>query len=163
MKQITTIILLFISHIIIAQVPPAGKYNTTNYPEDRKAIEALGMINDSTVYLNDDYIAVGPEGRVSYGFEQWKQGFAEKGASFKSITPKEGTYILRIYNGDAAVKNMVLDVVFSTPAGDMSITVIRTETYIKQNGKWYFVGGQGTKLATKEELEEMGKKMMKKD
>jgi hypothetical protein len=53
---------------------------------------------------------------------------------------------------------MILDVVFSTPGGDMSITVVRSETYIKQKGKWYFVGGQGTKLATKEELEAMGKK-----
>ena len=53
---------------------------------------------------------------------------------------------------------MILDVVFATPGGDFSITVIRTETYIKQNGKWYFVAGQGTKLATKEELQEMGKK-----
>lgn len=161
--MITAICMFFISTHTKAQVPPAGKYNTSNYPEDRKAIEALRMINDSTVYLNDDYIAVGPEGRVSYGFEQWKQGFAEKGASFKSVTPRPGTYILRVYNGDAAVKNMILDVVFSTPAGDMSITVIRSETYIKQNGKWYFIGGQGTKLATKEELEEMGKKMMKKE
>ena len=160
---VITTILLFISSSLFAQVPPAGKYNISNYPEDRKAIELLGMINDNTVYLNDDYIAVGPEGRVSYGFEQWKQGFVEKGASFKSITPRPGTSILRVYNGDAAVKNMILDVVFATPGGDMSITVIRTETYIKQNGKWYFVGGQGTKLATKDELEEMGKKMMKKD
>ncbi len=159
----TAIIMLFVSTTTMAQVPPAGKYNTTNYPEDRKAIEALQMINDSTAYLNDDYIAVGPEGRVSYGFEQWKQGFAEKGATFKSITPRPGTYILRVYNGDAAVKNMILDVVFAMPKGDMNITVIRTETYIKQNGKWYFVGGQGTKLMSKEEIEQTVKKGMKKN
>ena len=159
----TAIIALFVSKTTMAQVPPAGKYNTTNYPEDRKAIEALGMINDSTVYLNDDYIAVGPEGKVSYGFEEWKKGFTDKGATFKSVTPRAGTYILRVYNGDAAVKNMTLDVVFATPGGDMSITVIRTETYIKQNGKWYFVGGQGTKLASAEELQEMIKKSMKKE
>ena len=158
---ITVIILFFTSNIVMAQVPPAGKYNATNYPEDRKAIEALGMVKDSSVHLNDDYIAVGPEGKVSYGYEEWKKGFTDEGATFKSVTPRPGTYILRIYNGDAAVKNMILDVVFSTPGGDMSITVIRTETYIKQNGQWYFVSGQGTKLATKEELEGMGKKTMK--
>ena len=155
---ITVIILFFKANIVMAQVPPTGKYNTTNYPEDRKAIEALTEVQDSTVYLNDDYIAVGPEGKVSYGFEQWKKGFTDNGATFKSVTPRPGTYILRVYNGDAAVKNMILDVVFSMPKGDMSVTVIRTETYIKQNGKWYFVGGQGTKLATKEEQEGMGKK-----
>ena len=158
MILVTAIIALFVSKTTMAQVPPAGKYNTTNYPEDRKAIEALGMLNDSSVHLNDDYIAVGPEGKVSYGYDEWKKGFNDKGATFKSVTPRPGTYILRVYNGDAAVKNMILDVVFATPGGDMSITVIRTETYIKQNGKWYFVGGQGTKLATKEELETMGAK-----
>ena len=142
----------------MAQVPPTGKYNTSNYPEDRKAIDIVSSKMDSSQFLNDDMIAVGPEGKVSYGFEEWKKGFTDKGATFKSVTPRPGTYILRVYNGDAAVKNMILDVVFATPGGDMSITVIRTETYIKQNGKWYFVGGQGTKLATKEELEEMGKK-----
>ncbi len=155
----TAIIMLFVSTTTMAQVPPAGKYNTNNYPDDRKAIEALGVINDSTVYLNDDYIAVGPEGKVSYGFEEWKKGFTDKGATFKSVTPRPGTYILRVYNGDAAVKNMILDVVFATPGGDMSITVIRTETYIKQKGKWYFVNGQGTKLAIKEDLEGIKKKM----
>ena len=161
--MITAIIMLFISTTTMAQVPPAGKYNTSNYPEDRKAIDILSSKMDTSQFLNDDMIAVGPEGKVSYGFEQWKQGFTEKGATFKSITPRPGTSVLRVYNGDAAVKNMILDVVFATPGGDMSITVIRTETYIKQNGKWYFVAGQGTKLATKEELEEIGKKMMKKE
>ncbi|MEO7044074.1 MAG: DUF4440 domain-containing protein [Ferruginibacter sp.] len=154
----TVIIIFFTSNILKAQVPPEGKYNTTNYPEDRKAIEALRDVKESESHLNDDYIAVGPEGKVSYGYEEWEKGFTDKGATFKSVTPRPGTYILRVYNGDAAVKNMILDVVFSTPGGDMSITVIRTETYIKQNGKWYFVAGQGTRLATKEELETMGKK-----
>ena len=156
--MITAIIMLFISTTTMAQVPPAGKYNTSNYPEDRKAIDILSSKMDTSQFLNDDMIAVGPEGKVSYGFEQWRQGFAEKGATFKSITPRPGTSILRVYNGDAAVKNMTLDVVFATPGGDIFITVIRTETYIKQNSKWYFVAGQGTKLATKEEMEKLGKK-----
>ena len=64
---------------------------------------------------------------------------------------------------DAAVKNMILDVVFSTPKGYLFITVIRTETYIKQNGKWYFVGGQGTRLANAAEQAEMLKNAIKKD
>ena len=161
--MIAAICMFFISANTLAQVPPAGKYNSTNYPKDRKAIEALGMVKDSSVHLNDDYIAVGPEGKVSYGYDEWKKGFTDKGATFKSVTLRPGTYILRVYNGDAAVKNMILDVVFATPGGDMSITVIRTETYIKQNGKWYFVVGQGTRLMSKEEMEETMKKGMKKD
>lgn len=159
---ITAFSFLFISNMTMAQVPPAGKYNTTNYPEERKALEALFASNDSTRYLNDDHIAVGPEGRVSYGIEQWRQGFRENKAVFKSVTPRPGTYILRIYNGNAAVRNMVVDVVFDTPGGDMFITVVRTETYIKQNGKWYFVAGQGTKLMSKEELEGLMKQSLNK-
>jgi len=158
MKLLTLIILIVISTNVKAQIPPAGKYDTSNYLTERKAIELVSSKMDTSQFLNDDMIAVGPEGKVSYGFEEWKKGFTDKNATFKSITPRLGTTILRIYNGDAAVKNMVLDVVFATPGGDFSITVVRTETYIKRNGRWYFVSGQGTKLATKEELEAMGKK-----
>ena len=155
---LTGIILLGLLNTLKAQVPPSGKYNTISYPEERKAIDILSSKMDSSQFLNDDMIAVGPEGKVSYGFEEWKKGFTDKGATFKSITPRPGTNILRVYNGDAAVRNMILDVVFATPGADFSITVVRTETYIKQNGTWYFVAGQGTKLATKEEMEAAGKK-----
>jgi hypothetical protein len=156
---ITVMILFFTSNIVMAQIPPEGKYNTTNYPEDRKAIDIVSnMKMDTSQFLNDDMIAVGPDGRVSFGFEEWKKGFADNGLTFKSVTPRPGTSILRVYNGDAAVKNVVFDVVFDSPGGDLFITVIRTETYIKQNGKWYFVSGQGTKLLTKEEMEGMRKK-----
>ena len=153
----------FICLFAKAQVPPPGKYNTTNYPDDRKAIEALRAVSDSSVHLNDDYIAVGPEGKVSYGFEQWKKCFTDNNFTFKSVKLVPGTYILRVYNGDAAVKTLVLDVVIATPGGDIAITVIRTETYIKENGKWYFVSGQGTKKATAEEKEKLGTKILDKN
>ncbi|MBC7652542.1 MAG: hypothetical protein H7101_12425 [Deinococcales bacterium] len=153
----TIIILMAIHQQVVAQVAPVGKYNTNNYAKDRKEIELVSSRMDSTQYLNDDMIAVGPEGRVSYGFEQWKQGFVENGAKFKSVKPVPGTYVLRVYNGNAAVKNVVVDVVFDTPKGDMAITVVRTETYIKQNNKWYFVAGQGTKKLTDAELAAMMK------
>ena len=167
MKKATTALLIIItlactSMVTMAQ-PPAGKYNTTDYPEDRKAIELIKRLPDSLQHLNDDYIAVGPEGKISYGFEQWKKGFTDNGATFKSVTPVPGMNVLRIYNGDAAVSHNVLDVVFATPNGDMNIRVIRMECYIKINGKWYFVQGQGTRPLSKEEIEEMAKKMMKKN
>ena len=116
------------------------------------------MADDSTAHLKDDYVAVGPEGRVSYGAKEWAEGFKEKQATFKSVKLVPDTYLLRIYNGDAAVKNMTLDVVFDTPGGDIFITVVRTETYIKTDGKWHFVSGQGTKKMSAEEMKELGKK-----
>ncbi|OUJ74007.1 hypothetical protein [Hymenobacter crusticola] len=152
------ILLLLLAPCVYAQIPPPNKYNTSSYPEDRKAIELLSRANENTRFNNDDYIAVGPEGRISYGFEEWKKGFEEEGATFKSARPVPGTSILRIYNGDAAVKNFVLDVVFATTKGDFPIKVVRTETYIKQNGKWYFVAGQGTRVLSKEEYDEHMKK-----
>jgi hypothetical protein len=164
LKMMMAAVMVLLSTVYaIAQVPPAGKYNTTSYPEDRKAIEALNTLQDNSQYLNDDYIAVGPEGKVSYGFEEWKKGFTDNKFTFKSVKPVPGAYILRVYNGDAAVKNMIVDVVFATPKGDIAITVIRTETYIKENGKWYFVSGQGTKKATEEEKEKLGTKVVNKN
>ncbi len=144
-----------------AQIPPAGKYDTTSYPKDRKAIDELSnKINftDTSMYYNDDYIAVGPEGKISYGFNEWRIGFTDNGAKFKSVSPVPGATILRVYNGDAAVRNSILNVVFDTPKGDLAIKVVRTETFIKRKGKWYFVAGQGTRVMSKEELQETMKK-----
>lgn len=153
-QSVLVILVLIFALKANAQVPPANKYDNSSFPEDRKAIELVSRKNDSTRFNQDDYIAVGPEGRISYGFDEWKKGFIEEGATFKSAKPVPGTTILRIYNGDAAVKNFVLDVVFATTKGDFPIRVVRTETYIKQNGKWYFVAGQGTRVLSKEEYDE---------
>ena len=71
--MVLPIIMLFMDNIGIAQMPPTGKYNTTNYLKDRKAIELLKTLPDSLQHLDDDYLAIGPEGEISYGFEQWKK------------------------------------------------------------------------------------------
>ena len=73
--------------------------------------------------------------------------------NFKSVTPVPGSYFLRIYNGDAAIRNSMLDVVFEAPKGILSLRVLRIENYIKQKGKWYLVAGQGTLAMSKEEFE----------
>ena len=152
------IIMLFGTRSIVAQIPPSGKYNTTNYPEDRKEIKALGMLADSTAYLNDDYISVGAEGMVYYGTLQEENSFKKHDVKFKSITPVQGTEIIRIFDGRTAVKNAILNVVFSSPKGELHIKVIRSTTFVKQMGKWYIVFGQGTQVQTETELEESIKK-----
>jgi hypothetical protein len=159
----TAISMLFVSTTTMAQVPPAGKYNTTNYPEDRKAIEALGILADSSVYLNDDYISVGAEGMVYYGRIQEENSFKKYDLKFKSVTPVQGTAILRIFDGKTAVSNAILNVVFSSPKGDLHVKVIRSATYVKQMGKWYIVFGQGTMVQTEAELEESIKKSLLKN
>ncbi len=97
------------------------------------------------------------------GLRLGKKGFTDVGATFKSVTPVPGTHVLRVYNGDAAVRNVMLDVVFDTPGGDMNIRVVRTETYIKIKGRWYFVSGQGTRVMSPEELTATQQQMMKKN
>lgn len=158
-----SIIMFFISINTMAQLPPDNKYNTTNYPEDRKAIEALGMLADSTVYLNDDYISVGAEGRVYYGRMQEENSFKRNDLKFKSVIPVQGTQILRIFDGNTAVSNAILNVVFSSPKGDLHVKVIRSTTYVKQMGKWYMIFGQGTRVQTEAELEESMKKILLKN
>ena len=160
---VTVVIMLLALTTTVARIPPAGKYNTTNYPDDRKAIEALGYLQDSTVYLNDDYISVGAEGRVYYGRMQEENSFKKYDLKFKSVTPEEGTAILRIFDGKAAVSTAILNVVFSSPKGDLHVKVIRSATYAKQLGKWYMVFGQGTRVQTDEELEESMKKSLQKN
>lgn len=61
--------------------------------------------------------------------------------------------ILRIYDGKTAIWNTLSDVVFDTPKGDFKIRVQRVEVYVKQNGGWCSVAGQGTRILSKEELE----------
>ena len=158
-----SIIMFFTSNIVMAQVPPEGKYNTTNYPEDRKAIEALGILADSSVYLNDDYISVGAEGMVYYGRMQEENSFKKNELKFKSVTPVKGTSILRIFDGKTAVSNAILNVVFSSSKGDLHVKVIRSTTYVKKIDKWYMVFGQGTLVQTEGELEESMKKALRKN
>ncbi len=157
MKQLTHIFILFLSAVLIANSvaaqPPAGKYNTDNYPEDRKAIDSLNGYDPSNL-LNDDLISVGPEGKISYGFAQWTTPVPGlEDFRFKSFTPMPGMAVLRVYNGDAAVKHYVVDVVLTSPTkGDFALRVIRTETFVKTAGKWHMVYGQGTKWLNEEEF-----------
>ncbi len=140
-----------------SQVPPPGKYDTTNYPEDRKFISSISNIFDPSLSLNDNSISIGADGSISYGLEEEFQKFTRNGMTFKSVESVPGTELIRIFNGTTAIKTKVADVVFSTPDGDLHFKVIRAETYIKDNGKWYFVLGQGTNFMTQEEFNEYKK------
>lgn len=152
-----TIVLVFIASILSkssAQVPPGGKYDTSNYPQDRKSIMAIQNNFDSSLSLNDNYVGVGAGGRIVYGKAAHLKGFQDLGWSFKSFKPVAGTSLLRIFNGNTAIKTDVVDVIFSSPKGDLSYKVIRADTYIKQNGRWFYVMGQGTNYQTDEEMAE---------
>ena len=162
-KSIIVVIIIVISSLhSSAQVVTAGKYNNTDYPEDRVAINAIRNQFDSTYSLNDNYVGIGVEGRIYYGKAAETKSFTDNGYVFKSVNVQPGTTLLRIFNGTAAIKTFVADVVFTTTKGDMALSVIRSETYIKQAGKWYYVAGQGTRVQTDDELNELKKKLLKK-
>ncbi len=147
------VILVFQTTNLLAQAPPPGKYDTTNYPEDRAFIASISNIFDPSLSLNDNSISIGADGSIAYGLEEEFQKFARNGMTFKSVVSVPGTELIRIFNGQTAIKTKVADVVFSTPDGDLHFKVIRSETYIKDNGKWYYVLGQGTNFMTQEEFD----------
>ena len=151
---ITFLVFVFMTIKVFGQTVPAGKYDTTNYPKDRKIINAITNSFDKSLSLNDNYIGIGADGKMSFGIPAELQTFVKDSISFKSITPVQGTELLRIFNGTTAIKTKTVDVVFASPRGDVHFKVIRAETFIKQNGKWYFVLGQGTNFMTQEEFDE---------
>ncbi|MFZ4456191.1 MAG: hypothetical protein ACOYOT_08220 [Bacteroidales bacterium] len=157
LKAIVIVFSAFDSVPLFAQAPPPGKYNTTNYPKDRKFINSISNIFDPSLSLDDNSISIGADGSISYGLEEELQKFVKNGMTFKSVVSVPGTELVRIFNGTTAIKTKVADVVFSTPDGDLHFKVIRAETYIKQKGKWYFVLGQGTNFLTQEEFDEYKK------
>lgn len=139
---------------VFSQIPPPGKYNTTDYPEDRAFINSISNIFDPSLSLNDNSISIGADGSIAYGLEEELKKFERNGMTFKSVVSVPGTELVRIFNGHTAIKTKIADVVFETPEGDLHIKVIRAETYIKDNGKWYYVLGQGTNFMTQEEFDE---------
>lgn len=154
--EITAIVMFFALKTanLFGQVPPPGKYDTTNYPEDRKFINSISNIFDPSLSLNDNSISIGADGSIAYGLDEELKKFERNGMTFKSVVSVPGTELVRIFNGHTAIKTKVADVVFSTPEGDLHFKVIRAETYIKENGKWYYVLGQGTNFLTQEEFNE---------
>ena len=129
---VTFLIFLFITSKAIAQIVPVGKYDTTNYPKDRKIINSIQNSFDKLWSLNDDYVGIGADGKMSFGVPAELQTFVKDSISFKSITPVAGTELLRIFNGTTAIKTKAVDVAFTSPKGDVHFKVIRAETFIKQ-------------------------------
>ncbi|MEP6712265.1 MAG: hypothetical protein ABJA37_07615 [Ferruginibacter sp.] len=163
-KRLTIAFVIIVSIFtkVSAQVPPAGKYDTSNYPQDRKLIMAIQNNFDSSLSLNDNYVGVGAGGRIVYGKAAHLKGFQQLGWSFKSFKPVVGISLIRIFNGNTAIKTDMVDVIFSSLKGDLSYKVIRTDTFIKQDGKWFYVMGQGTNYQTDEEMaEDMNRHLVK--
>lgn len=156
-KALFVVTYFFFTSGAMSQKVPYGKYNTTNYPKDRAIINSIKNSFDKSLSLNDNYVGIGADGKMSFGVPAELQTFVKDSISFKSITPVPGTELLRIFNGVTAINTKMVDVVFTSPKGEVHFKVIRAETFIKQNGKWYFVLGQGTNYMTQAEFDEYTK------
>ena len=69
----------------------------------------------------------------------------------------QNKYLSERLKANTSIKTKFAYVVFSTPEGDLHFKVIRAETYIKDNGKWYFVLCKGTNFLTQEEFDQYKK------
>lgn len=95
----STLLLLVVmqANQLSAQAPPPGKYDTTNYPEDRKFINSISNIFDASLSLNDNSISIGADGSIAYGLEEEFQKFERNGMTVKSVETIPGTELLRAY------------------------------------------------------------------
>lgn len=142
----------FITLKAAAQIPPFGKYDTTNYAKDRKMINSITNIFDKSLSLNGNTVTIGADGKISYGNEAELQSFIDDRISYKSVITVPGTELLRIFNYTTAIKTKVADAIFSSPQGYVHFKVTRAETFIKQKGKWYLMMGQGTNVMSQQEF-----------
>ncbi|HVF97910.1 MAG TPA: hypothetical protein VM871_11340 [Flavisolibacter sp.] len=80
-------LLLTVSAGSYSQAMVLKRYDTTGYPEDRKAIEIMCRKGDSSRFLNGDYIGVGAEGKTYFSFADEMQEIKNGNFTVKSATP----------------------------------------------------------------------------
>ena len=122
--QTTIIFIVLITFKVMGQTVPVGKYDTTNYPKDRKIINAISNIFDKSLSLNGNSVSVGADGKISYGIEAELETFILDSISFKSVITVPGTELLRIFNGTTAIKTKVADATFTSPQGKYSLKLL---------------------------------------
>lgn len=125
----------------------SAQIDTTSYPKERAEIRAL-LRNQRPGVLVDcnDMIAVGPKGDISFSRQQWLAAQQKEKLVFKSVRPVAGQEFIRIYEGNLAVVNLLIEVNILVDGGDMNIRVRRLEVYHKRSGNWCRVAGQGTQV-----------------
>ena len=122
-----------------------AQIDTVSFPKERAEIKAIVHGPNSSI-LGKDIIMVGAKGDISFTQEELKGARAQEKLIFKSVTPVPGSEIIRIYNATTAVVNWLAAVELQVDGHDVSLKVRRIEVYIKKDGKWNRVAGQGTEV-----------------
>ena len=121
--------------------------DTTSYPKERAEIRQLLRQQKPGVILDcSDMIAVGPKGDISFSHQEWLVAQQKQKLTFKSVRPVPGNEYIRIYDGNIAVVNLLIEVNLLLDGREVSIKVRRLEVYHKRTGNWCRVAGQGTQV-----------------
>jgi hypothetical protein len=138
---------LILTFLILGTYSVYAQVDTTSYPKERQEIrQVLRNQRPGTLIDCNDMIAVGPKGDISFSHQQWIEAQKKEKLVFKSVRPVPGNEFIRIYDGTAAVVNLLIEVSLVVDGHDVNIRVRRLEVYHKTAGNWCRVAGQGTQV-----------------
>jgi hypothetical protein len=145
MKQTIFVLLaLFVSYNAVAQI------DTTSYPKERQEIRELMQNRKPDVQIDcKDFIAVGAKGDISFSHEAWQRVQSKEKVVFKSVRPVPGNEFIRIYDGNMAVVNFLINVRLEVDGREVNMKVRRLEVFHKTASGWCRVAGQGTEVDEK--------------
>ncbi|KQS26653.1 DUF4440 domain-containing protein [Dyadobacter sp. Leaf189] len=127
-----------------------AQIDTTSYPKERQEIRALMRNRKPDVQIDcKDFIAVGAKGDISFSHEQWQGVQSKEKLVFKSVRPVPGNEFIRIYDGNMAVVNFLINVQLEVDGREVNMKVRRLEVFHKNAGSWCRVAGQGTEVDEK--------------
>jgi len=144
--------LLFTCLLVAITVSSYAQIDTLNFPKERIEIQTLmhdPEFKAQTQKDCNDLVTVGPKGDINYSLTQWKDSQVKERLIFKSVTIVPGSEIIRIYGPATAVVNWLADVRLNIQGHDIAIKVRRLEVFIKKEGSWCMVAGQGTQVDEK--------------
>jgi len=144
--------LLFTCLSVAITVSSYAQIDTLNFPKERREIKTLmhdPEFKAQTQKDCNDLVTVGPKGDINYSLTQWKDSQVKEKLIFKSVTIVPGSEIIRIYGPATAVVNWLADVHLNIQGNDIAIKVRRLEVFIKKEGSWCMVAGQGTQVDEK--------------
>ena len=126
-----------------------AQMDTTSYVKERQEIKAI--VHDPTNGANSaancrDIVMVGAKGDISFDDKEIKGARAQEKVVFQSVNLVPGTEIIRIYNASTAVVNWLADVKLKVDGKDVNMKVRRLEVYVKKQGNWCRIAGQGTEV-----------------
>ena len=144
--------ILIICALLTGSISAFAQLDTLSYPKERK--EVIAFMHDpefkvQTQHNCNDFVSVGPKGDINYSLPQWKGSQEKEKLVFKSVKVVPGTEIIRIYTATTAVVNWLADVQINVQGHDIALKVRRLEVFIKKNGSWCMVAGQGTQVDEK--------------